>query len=152
MTKARGLTRLWPESMLRELILGHDRIVLRVTLAPCRTPSLPATSLPYPCIPESGTPLDLYDSMTDVYVKSFTHLKDRHRADDALKLLQRIASLVKPIMRKRGWVLPVLAEFFPDNPGLLGESPPVFLPYLILAGMHVNRFADLKRLWFRRPK
>jgi len=59
--------------------------------------------------------------MTDVYVKSFTHLKDRHRADDALKLLQRIASLVKPIMRKRGWVLPVLAEFFPDNPNLLGE-------------------------------
>jgi len=59
--------------------------------------------------------------MTDVYVNSFTHLKDRHRADDALKLLQRIASLVKPIMRKRGWVLPVLAEFFPDNPNLLGE-------------------------------
>ena len=59
--------------------------------------------------------------MADVYVKSFTHLKDRHRADDALKLLQRIASLVKPIMRKRGWILPTLAEFFPDNPNLLGE-------------------------------
>jgi len=59
--------------------------------------------------------------MTEVFVKSFTHLKDRHRADDALRLLQRIASLVKPIMRKRGWVLPVLAEFFPDNPNLLGE-------------------------------
>ncbi|KAF9643949.1 WLM-domain-containing protein [Thelephora ganbajun] len=58
--------------------------------------------------------------MTEVYIKSFTHLKDRHRADDALKLLQRIASLVKPIMRKRGWILPVLAEFFPDsNPNLL---------------------------------
>jgi hypothetical protein len=27
--------------------------------------------------------------MTDVYVKSFTHLKDRRRADDALKLLQK---------------------------------------------------------------
>ena len=30
MTKAQVLTRPWPESMLRELILGHDRIVLRV--------------------------------------------------------------------------------------------------------------------------
>ena len=59
--------------------------------------------------------------MTDLFVKSITHLKDRHRADNALRLLQRIASLVKPIMRKRGWVLPVLAEFFPDNPNLLGE-------------------------------
>ena len=59
--------------------------------------------------------------MTDVYVKSFTHLKDKHRADNALRLLQKTASLVKPIMRKRGWVLPLLAEFFPDTPNLLGE-------------------------------
>ncbi|KAF5374890.1 hypothetical protein D9758_000541 [Tetrapyrgos nigripes] len=34
----------------------------------------------------------------------------------------RIASLVKPIMRKHGWVLPALAEFFPDNPNLLGHG------------------------------
>ena len=84
--------------------------------------------------------------MTDVYVKSFTHLKDRHRADDALKLLQRIASLVKPIMRKRGWVLPVLAEFFPDNPNLLGESSSVSFSYLVIAGVRFNRFADTKCL------
>ncbi|EMD42291.1 hypothetical protein CERSUDRAFT_110816 [Gelatoporia subvermispora B] len=58
--------------------------------------------------------------MTDVLIKSFTHLKDRPKADKALPLLQRIASLVKPIMRKRGWVLPVLAEFFPESPNLLG--------------------------------
>ena len=69
--------------------------------------------------------------MTDVYVKSFTHLKDRHRANDALRLLQRIASLVKPIMRKRGWVLPVFAEFFPDNPNLLGESSPALFSRLV---------------------
>lgn len=86
-------------------------------------PHLPSNHIPTrPCIPEPGTVADLYDLMTDVYVKSFTHLKDRHRADDALKLLQRIASLVKPIMRKRGWVLPTLAEFFPNNQNLLGES------------------------------
>lgn len=35
-------------------------------------------------------------------------------------MLERIASLVKPIMRKHAWTLPVLAEFFPNNPNLLG--------------------------------
>lgn len=39
----------------------------------------------------------------------------------ALATLERIASLVKPIMRKHSWTLPVLAEFFPDDPSLLGE-------------------------------
>ncbi|KAI0660666.1 WLM domain-containing protein [Cubamyces menziesii] len=57
--------------------------------------------------------------MPDIFVKSFTHLKDRPNADRALPLLQRIASLVKPIMRKHGWVLPVLSEFFPESPNLL---------------------------------
>ncbi|KAI0682474.1 WLM domain-containing protein [Cerioporus squamosus] len=57
--------------------------------------------------------------MPDVFVKSLTHLKDRPRADQALRILQRIASLVKPIMRKRAWVLPVLSEFFPESPNLL---------------------------------
>lgn len=38
----------------------------------------------------------------------------------ALTMLERIASLVKPIMRKHAWTLPVLAEFFPNNPNLLG--------------------------------
>lgn len=58
--------------------------------------------------------------MADVLVKSFTHLKDKRRADNALRLLQKVASLVKPIMRKRAWVLPLLSEFFPENPNLLG--------------------------------
>ncbi|KAJ3814440.1 WLM domain-containing protein [Lentinula aff. lateritia] len=57
--------------------------------------------------------------MSEVYVQSFTHLKDRKSADKALEMLRRVASLVKPIMRKHSWVLPVLAEFFPDNPNLL---------------------------------
>ena len=59
--------------------------------------------------------------MIDTSVKSFTHLKDRPKQDQALLLLQRIASLVKPVMRKHGWILPVLAEFFPESPNLLGE-------------------------------
>ncbi|GLB43495.1 putative WLM-domain-containing protein [Lyophyllum shimeji] len=58
--------------------------------------------------------------MTQAFVQTFAHLKDRPKADRALLLLQRIASLVKPIMRKHSWNLPVLAEFFPDNPSLLG--------------------------------
>lgn len=58
---------------------------------------------------------------TDIWVLSFTHLTDLPRADQALKMLQRIASLVKPILRKHFWKLPELAEFFPDNPNLLGE-------------------------------
>ncbi|KAI0640007.1 WLM domain-containing protein [Trametes polyzona] len=59
--------------------------------------------------------------MPDVFVKSFSHLKDRPHADKALPLLQRIASLVRPIMRKQGWVLPILSEFYPDDPQLLGK-------------------------------
>jgi hypothetical protein len=58
--------------------------------------------------------------MSDIWVQSITHLNDMPRASTALKMLQQTASLVKPIMRRHGWVLPVLAEFFPDNPGLLG--------------------------------
>lgn len=56
-------------------------------------------------------------------VKSFTHLKDRPHGDKALAILQRVASLVKPIMSARSWILPVLSEFFPSNPGLLGMIP-----------------------------
>ena len=60
-------------------------------------------------------------------VKSFTHLKGRPQEERALELLQKIASLVKPIMQKRGWTLPVLAEFFPKNDNLLGRFYPHFL-------------------------
>ena len=59
--------------------------------------------------------------MTETSVKSFTHLKDMPKADRALPMLQRVTSLVKPITRKHGWVLPTLAEFFPDSLNLLGE-------------------------------
>ncbi|KAF8079090.1 WLM domain-containing protein [Lyophyllum atratum] len=57
--------------------------------------------------------------MTQVFVQVFTHLKDKPKADQAVAMLQRIASLVKPIMRKHNWNLPVLAEFFPESANLL---------------------------------
>ncbi|GAA5894594.1 hypothetical protein JCM8208_006281 [Rhodotorula glutinis] len=53
-------------------------------------------------------------------VGNITALKSQPRADEALDLLRKIASLVKPIMRKHGWWLPTLSEFFPKNPNLLG--------------------------------
>lgn len=60
--------------------------------------------------------------MSETFVKSYTHLKDRLHADKALPMLQRVASLVKPIMRKHKWELPLLSEFFPENPSLVGKS------------------------------
>ncbi|GJN89671.1 hypothetical protein Rhopal_002658-T1 [Rhodotorula paludigena] len=53
-------------------------------------------------------------------VGEFTVLKSQPRADEALTLLKTIHSRVKPIMRKHGWHLPVLSEFFPKKEGLLG--------------------------------
>ena len=72
----------------------------------------------------SNTLAKLFSStlMSETFIQSFTHLKDRSNADGALHILQKVASLVKPIMRKHGWVLPVLAEFFPDSPNLLGKG------------------------------
>ncbi|KAJ7508580.1 WLM domain-containing protein [Mycena galericulata] len=58
--------------------------------------------------------------MPDTFVKSFTHLKGRPKEERVLPMLQRIASLVKPIMRKHNWVLPVLSEFFPAQDNLIG--------------------------------
>ncbi|KAG1774007.1 WLM domain-containing protein [Suillus placidus] len=57
--------------------------------------------------------------MLQTFVTSFTYLKDRPHADRALPMLQRVATLVKPIMRKHGWVLPLLSEFFPESPNLV---------------------------------
>lgn len=49
---------------------------------------------------------------TDSYVQSFQNLPGRPHADKAIPLLQKIASLVKPIMRGHGWRLPLLSGEF----------------------------------------
>lgn len=72
-------------------------------------------------------------------MKSFTHLKDRPHADRALAMLQRVASLVKPIMRKHSWVLPVLSEFFPESPNLLGAWLRSILTLVVLTEHVHNR-------------
>lgn len=74
---------------------------------------------------------------TDVWVLSYEHLKGLPKPDQALTLLQRIASRVKPIMRKHGWRLPVLAEFLPDDPGLLGACS-LLCPMGIVRQGHVS--------------
>ncbi|KAL9060181.1 MAG: hypothetical protein Q9162_000795 [Coniocarpon cinnabarinum] len=56
----------------------------------------------------------------DALVGSYVHLPDKPRANEALRELQKIASLVKPIMRNRRWRVQTLAEFFPEQTNLLG--------------------------------
>jgi hypothetical protein len=59
----------------------------------------------------------------DPLVLSYSHLKGFPREKDALHILKKVASLVKPIMRARGWKVGELAEFFPDQANLLGKPP-----------------------------
>jgi DNA-dependent metalloprotease WSS1 len=57
----------------------------------------------------------------DALILSYSHLADFPRAKEAIHTLKKIASIVKPIMRARGWKVGELAEFFPDQANLLGE-------------------------------
>ncbi|KAJ1327760.1 DNA-dependent metalloprotease WSS1 [Microdochium nivale] len=56
----------------------------------------------------------------DPLIFSYSHLADFPRAGDALHTLRRVASLVKPLMRARGWVVRQLTEFYPGQENLLG--------------------------------
>ncbi|KAL9624004.1 MAG: hypothetical protein Q9160_001757 [Pyrenula sp. 1 TL-2023] len=56
----------------------------------------------------------------DPLVHEFQHDVHRPRADEALHILKKIASLVKPIMRQRNWKVETLCEFFPEERNLLG--------------------------------
>ncbi|KAI9260555.1 WLM domain-containing protein [Phascolomyces articulosus] len=58
----------------------------------------------------------------DNVIQNYTVLKRKTRSDEALQLLKRVASQVKPIMRKRGWKVVHFCEFFPTNPNLLGVN------------------------------
>ncbi|KAI4168112.1 MAG: hypothetical protein LQ343_006645 [Gyalolechia ehrenbergii] len=56
----------------------------------------------------------------DPLVSEFQHEKSRPRESEALQILRKIASLVKPIMRQRGWRVGILTEFYPPEQSLLG--------------------------------
>lgn len=60
----------------------------------------------------------------DALVLSYSHLAQLRRADEALTILKKVASLVKPIMRSRGWRVRELAEFYPNQQNLLGAHAP----------------------------
>ena len=51
---------------------------------------------------------------------TYEHLQGLPRGDEALTMLRKVASLVKPIMRKRGLKVQILAEFLPPEQNLLG--------------------------------
>lgn len=57
----------------------------------------------------------------DPLVLSYSHLRDFPREKEALHTVKKVASLVKPIMRARGWTVGELAEFYPDQQNLLGR-------------------------------
>ncbi|MCJ1396961.1 hypothetical protein MMC11_000153 [Xylographa trunciseda] len=58
----------------------------------------------------------------DPQVTEYEHEKFRPREAEALQTLRKVASLVKPIMRQRGWVVGTLAEFWPPEKNLLGVN------------------------------
>lgn len=53
-------------------------------------------------------------------VNQFQHEAHRKRASEALQALRKIASIVKPIMRQRNWMVGTLCEFYPPESNLLG--------------------------------
>lgn len=74
--------------------------------------------------PSQPTPSGLSDTMShgelDPLVSQYQYESHRRRAPEALKALQKIASIVKPIMRQRNWRVGTLCEFYPPEHDLLG--------------------------------
>ncbi|ANB11374.1 Wss1p [Sugiyamaella lignohabitans] len=54
------------------------------------------------------------------FIKTITQLKRKPNNEKALFILHKVASLVKPIMKKHGFKVGTLCEFFPKDPRLLG--------------------------------
>ncbi|CAO0799942.1 unnamed protein product [Mucor circinelloides] len=55
-------------------------------------------------------------------VKEYKALVKKPRHDEALQLLKRLASQVKPVLINHNWTIKNLVEFFPTNPNLLGMN------------------------------
>lgn len=58
----------------------------------------------------------------DAHFDTYEHLDQLPDQKTALTLLRKAASLVKPIMRKRGWKVDTLGEMLPPDARLLGEQ------------------------------
>lgn len=68
----------------------------------------------------SGKDLPIVSGSSSEYISSITALKRRESSDEALHLLQKIASMVTPIMRNHGLRVVTLCEFYPKDARLLG--------------------------------
>lgn len=53
-------------------------------------------------------------------IRQVTQLKRKERSEEALDILNKVASLVKPIMKKHSFKVGILCEFFPKDGRLLG--------------------------------
>ncbi|KAK5799571.1 WLM domain-containing protein [Linnemannia elongata] len=53
-------------------------------------------------------------------VSSFTCLTSKHNHEEAMRLLKKVATMVRPIMKAHGWKITTLAEFY--TKGLLGMN------------------------------
>lgn len=56
----------------------------------------------------------------DPLVAEYQHDRHRARESEALLILRKVASLIKPIMRQRSWRVGTLCEFYPHERNLLG--------------------------------
>ncbi|KAJ5280513.1 hypothetical protein N7478_005885 [Penicillium angulare] len=56
----------------------------------------------------------------DALISDYRHEKKRPREAEALMILRKVASIVKPIMRQRAWRVGALCEFYPRQSNLLG--------------------------------
>ncbi|KAI9138839.1 WLM domain-containing protein, partial [Paraphysoderma sedebokerense] len=59
---------------------------------------------------------------SDAFFRDIKVLARKERKDEALRLLRKVASMVKPIMKNRGWKVGLLREFYPKNSALLGMN------------------------------
>lgn len=75
----------------------------------------------------------------DAQVLSYRHLRELPRADEALHALKKIASMVKPIMRARGWNVAELCEFYPSEQNLLGTRACRLLRYSLADELAVGQ-------------
>ncbi|KIY97197.1 DNA damage response protein WSS1 [Monoraphidium neglectum] len=61
-----------------------------------------------------------HDPLADYKVHEIKVLSGKEDVPRARQLLESVARQVQPIMRRRQWRVPLLSEFFPRNPNLLG--------------------------------
>ena len=84
--------------------------------------SLPAHLAPYSIVNRGGLAGATKDMTLSGCIGEIKVHTARPRADEARRLLQRVADQVQPIMRAHGWRVASLQEFFPKNGGLLGMN------------------------------